>query len=374
MSKNRGQASVAEYCLYQCGDKSIAVDKAHPLGSGAKGCVYPAFEILPNGDYDPAKPLAVKVFSDRKKLQNKELEAETVKKLYSETAFYPQATEEGQKDSASTPMMIMPLLPGQPIANVKGELHPGLKDLSLSERLKVAAQVAQTYFEFYSKHLQHSDVKSENILLDLKCDAQGKIVVDCHIIDFGDTSDCSWKTISPGDEDWRSEKGAVYSLSSVLAQILGETDVFQHKIKSGIGDANRSAQPFCFENMEKNLEARQTILLASLTVRENRFLDESTQQAIRVIQKMGSQNSVERPEFLEVGQKLASAALTCEAVEQASELRVSSQKNRVPNKRAQSAFFNFINQSPVVQGMRNAILRSENQEPQAFTSQKSCPF
>ena len=159
---------------------------------------------------------------------------------------------------------LMPLFPGEPLLRYDEGLdqdivHEKLRVLTLSQRLELCALVVQTYAEFYAHRidregLQHTDLKPENILIEIKIDENGRAFFQCNIIDFGNTARTP-VTRAPEDSGrgWGHDvRMAVYSLTAVIAVILGETAPYQYKENAFSIEMALSA-PFYLENMRKFL-------------------------------------------------------------------------------------------------------------------------
>lgn len=159
---------------------------------------------------------------------------------------------------------LMPLFPGKPIFRYDGVLQQGtvhekLAALTISQRFELCALVAQTYAEFYANRLdrdglQHPDLKPENILIEIKIDKKGRAFFQCNIIDFGDIARTvatqAPEDFGPGHE--HDSRMAVYSLTTMMAVILGETTPYEYK-KASLSLGINAPAPFYLENMKKFL-------------------------------------------------------------------------------------------------------------------------
>lgn len=230
-----------------------------PFANGSYGKVYRVYPLDGNGRPDKKIPLALK-YHELRKTPEKTFEAAVSEAKKHQLVFDNKVYQ--LKDGQV--VTLMPLFPGKPILRYdetlnQDILHEKLKALTLSQRLELCALVIQTYAEFYADRLnrdslQHTDLKPENILIEIKIDKKGRAFFQCNILDFGDDAR-TVVTQAPEDSGVGSEHDsqmAVYSLTSVIAVILGETDPYRYKDAS-LSHKMAISAPFYFENMQKFL-------------------------------------------------------------------------------------------------------------------------
>lgn len=293
-------------------EQHYAYNRKKPIGKGSFGEV---FECYP---YDPSKkkmdktkpPLAIK-------FENPE-EGET-----QQTAFI-RLTREGKVQNTRIPtrvyrfgdkqiVTLMPKLPGESIfknGKPNKKFYKTLSKLSLSQRLVLAALVAQTYAEFHANHvhrkgLRHTDLKPENFLIDIKF-IDGKPKFQCHIIDFANVYTRTDVTTAPEYREGRDSGRKVshtleletYSLTSIIAPILGETTLYKDK-----------PTPKAYQY---NLNKMKAFLR---TEGASKSLKNEMEEVISLVDSMQDSNPHKRPSDLVVVKTLNRAAIACLEVE-----------------------------------------------------------
>lgn len=230
-----------------------------PFAKGSYGTVYRVYPRDKWGMPDKKIPLAAKYQNSEKNsdalLHTAVTEADKHQFIF-DNKVYP--LENGWV------VTLMPLFPGEPLLRYDEDLqqdivHEKLSALTPSQRLELCALVVQTYAEFYANRvdrdgLQHTDLKPENILIEIKIDKKGRAFFQCNIIDFGDTARTP---INQAPEDLGQDcahdsRMAVYSLTAVIAVILGETAPYRYK-ESALSLEMALSAPFYLENMGKFL-------------------------------------------------------------------------------------------------------------------------
>ena len=231
--------------------KYFLLDASKKLGEGGFGAVYEAYECQQEFDDNeelqyklitpPDKPLAAKIEKkyNADTLEKRKAEAKIQSKLF-DTAVYPMAN--------GGIVTIMPKLPGKALTSfIKTD---EFKKLTLSQRLGLATLVAQTYVEFHRKRgrahnhrdgLGHTDLKPDNFLVNIKY-ADDEIkherpIFECNIIDFADLNSRTPVTTAPecvhgqkvGFPLDNALEMETYSLTSMIAPILGETKLLENR-------------------------------------------------------------------------------------------------------------------------------------------------
>ena len=293
-------------------NRYFLLDESKKLGEGGYGVVYEAYECLQIEELQyqlitPSdKPLAAKIEKkyNANTLEQRKAEAKIQSKLF-DTAVYPM-TNGGI-------VTIMPKLPGNPLNSfIQTE---EFKNLTLSQRLELATLVAQTYAEFHRKRgrahnyrdgLSHTDLKPENFLVNIRYAADDiekeRPIFECNIIDFADLKIRTPITTPP--ECIRGKKidysldntleMETYSLISLIAPILGETDVFKNRKSNW----NTGGQ-FSLDNMQKYLEEEG----------EKFGLKAEMQTVSDMVQSMQENNPALRPSDLAIVKVLNTARL-----------------------------------------------------------------
>ncbi len=305
------------------------LDENKKLGEGAFGVVYEAYEAKPifNGAgnlrsvsiRDHAKCLAIKIDkgctaqNQRARLKQRKAEAKIQSKLF-DTTVYPIENE-----GIAT---IMPKLPGVSLSNlIKTEKF---KRLTLRQRLELAALIAQTYAEFHAKRyhwvngkrelrdgLSHTDLKPDNFLINIRYAADDTThdnpIFECNVIDFADLNAVTFLTTAPECIDGHGIECPLdhalemetYSLTSMIALTLGETDVFKDKRNTATATANANKNKFSLNKMREYLTTKSKEL----------NLEAEMKIVIDMVQSMQDDNPALRPSDLAIAKTLNRARL-----------------------------------------------------------------
>ena len=280
--------------------RKFACEKT-PLGEGSFGRVFEGYEVI-DGKIDLNKPLAIKEYkmfpgeTQETALKRLDKEAELQRKEY-DTEVLPI----GEKGVAT----VMPRLSGKPM----NELIKEIAKLTLSQRLELAALVAQTYAEFHARRgrvynhrdgLYHTDLKPDNFIIDITYDEETDPdhkhpIFKCHIIDFAEVNTRNFLTVAPECRQGKRIKPSInhalemetFSMVSLIAPILGGSVGVEFK--------------FSLKEMGTFLRRKgQTLRLAA-----------EMEKAIDVVQSMGDENPAIRPSDLTIVKVLNSARIAC---------------------------------------------------------------
>ncbi len=296
-------------------NRYFLLDESKKLGEGGYGVVYEAYECLQIEELQyqlitPSdKPLAAKIEKkcNANTLEQRKAEAKIQSKLF-DTAVYPM-TNGGI-------VTIMPKMGKSLDSFIETE---EFKKLTLSQRLELATLVAQTYAEFHARRyhwvngklklrdgLSHTDLKPSNFLVNIRYaddDVQHESpIFECNIIDFADLRMRTDITTAP--ECIREKKVdhsldntlemETFSLTSLIAPILGETEVFKNRESNW----NIGGQ-FSLDNMQKYLEEEG----------EKLGLKAEMQIVSDMVQSMQENNPALRPSDLAIVKVLNTARL-----------------------------------------------------------------
>ncbi len=290
--------------------RKFACEKT-PLGAGSFGKVSEGYEVI-EGKIDLNKPLAIKEYkmfpgeTQQAALKRLDKEAELQRKEY-DTEVLPI----GEKGVAT----VMPRLPGKPAL----ELIKEFPKLTLSQRLELAALVAQTYAEFHARRyhwvkgklelregLSHTDLKPDNFLIDITYDEETDPEhrhpkFKCHIIDFGDTEIKTPVTTAPECVHGEIIKEPVdhvlemetHAMVSILALILGETVLYKSENTWSKGSK------FTLREMRNSLR----------TEGKDLGLETEIEEVIEVVDSMRAENPATRPSDLAIVKVLNKARI-----------------------------------------------------------------
>lgn len=326
------QVKDKQYCRLLLEGKKYWVETTPFSDGGAtQAKLYNVFPDL-DGKMDEEKPLAVKCYGPQSEERKQSIRQEGKKQNeFFETQVYELP--------GHRMMMLMPKFPGKPIIEYDPHSdsdvpHEDLKGLSLPERLLLAVVVLQAYKEFYADRVQrygltHVDLKPENVLIEINRDQKGRLLFRCSIIDFADTR--AWSPFTAAPEIFQSKNNptvqmAIYSLTSIMAVIFGETEPYALKDQEKV-ETKKPAVEYFLGNMqaelrrlskaffEENNGAKQEILrheiIANLegVLPENEFSliqelnkkSASSADFIRrligiTVMRMGAQKKEERPQ------------------------------------------------------------------------------
>ncbi len=291
------------------------------IGEGSTGLAYKAY-LMRAGVADDSQPFAIKVdksdyfilreFRLKKLLEKRQKEAQKQSHLFESVVYR----------IGNRIVTLMPMLPGQPIFDEYGMPHPHLVSLTLSERLELAALVVQTYLEFHADGLFHVDLNWDNVLIYIER-LKGKAYFQCNIIDF--TNNSKYVALIGAPEynlslffPTPSIKSDIYSLTFLIAIILGETNVFKNKLPYKFG--SKAAEfPFYLEGMKSYLRDEYSKLSnngkaeepTDILVKPDRIIED----VINTVTKMGSNEPKDRPDEFKIVEVLIKASLACRKME-----------------------------------------------------------
>lgn len=299
------------------------------IGEGRTGFAYKAY-LMKEGAADESRPFAIKVdksdyflFSEyriEKLLEKRQKEAQKQSQLFESEVYR----------IGNRIVTLMPLLPGQPILDEHGWPHPQLANLKLSERLGLAALVVQTYLEFHAERADregffHVDLHWNNVLIYIE-KINGKACIQCNILDFTNNSkyvlligapEYKFSLFSPTP----SIKSDTYSLTFLIAIILGETDVFKYKYPYRTG-GKAAELPFHLKGMESylrkefytlsnNKKAQDPMGVFADSADTSQIPGTIIDEVIDIVMRMGSAEPKNRPEESEIVKVLLTASLAC---------------------------------------------------------------
>ncbi len=276
------------------------------IGEGSTGLAYKAY-LMKDGVADESQPFAIKVDKSEYFIFSEFRLKRLLEKRQKEVQKQSHRFESVVYRMGDRIVTLMPMLPGQPIFDENGMPHPQLVNLTLSERLELAALVVQTYLEFHADGLFHVDLHWENVLIYIER-LNGKAYFQCNIIDFTNNSkyriligapEYNFSLFSPTP----SIKADIYSLTFLIAIILGETNVFKYKLPYRFG--SRAAEfPFHLEGMKSYLRNEYS-----------KLSNNGIEEVIDTVTRMGSDEPNDRPDEFEIVAVLIKASLVCRKME-----------------------------------------------------------
>jgi len=236
-------------------------------------------------------------------VEDAEKQAEKLTNQY-EAKVYVITDKNGKK----IPITMIPLLAGEPLAgpvdsnsqqNNNYKLSKEIEKLSLSERLKLASFVAQTYYQFHAKGLLHSDLDSLNILIEIVRDKETKRAqeVEVTIIDFADTAisstSCPPERVRYYDNTVDGITSDDYSLCFPMALIFGGKNVSSDKLSAG-SRASAANTRYKFDEMVKYLDDEVATMGLELAQEEEQLLQQEINNVKEIIIAMGEQEADNR--------------------------------------------------------------------------------
>lgn len=228
------QKDVSEY-------KYFIIDKSKFLGDGATGKVYLAYLIDPKTfKADLKRPLAAKIFSDKKTFNEKEAK---ILGRYRRTEL-PIVQE-------NRIILITEFLKGKALVDDYNIPHADLKKLNFNQRVNLVVQILLDLNLLHhntpttGSAVMHSDMKGSNVLLHVD---PKTLQTEAAVCDFGyseDTEDDPFLLIksiiqgTPGYfppelllQEMRGIKSDIYSLVPIIIYIFGGTNPFPNLLKS----------------------------------------------------------------------------------------------------------------------------------------------
>jgi tRNA A-37 threonylcarbamoyl transferase component Bud32 len=235
------------------------------IGKGGWGRVKKAYYYHPERGIQKDGPVAIKIEINKapektKKEFNYFLRAhQTIKNQhiqYQSSQINPKKSNVAQKSYS-----LMPYLPGMRLDQFLKEK----KEMSLNDRLKMAASTMKALSELHDKNIVHLDIKPENMIYDEKNNAM-------HIVDFGcaEEKETEIKFVAPklgngkfNEEYTPPEFGKkfngpsiaspamdIYSSAIVIAQIMGISIETLIRPKLQQAEINQSEFSECYDSVE----------------------------------------------------------------------------------------------------------------------------